>query len=641
MLKTERLYFGGDYNPEQWGESVWREDISLMKDLGVNIVSLGIFSWSSIEVEEGVFDFGWMDKIIQLLTDANIAIDMASGTASPPAWLSRKHPDLFATTQTGIRFSHGGRQHYSPASKSYRDYSLKFLEKLLRRYAGHPNIVMWHVNNEIGCHNPYDFGEESAELFREWLRIRYGDIENLNVAWNTRFWSQGYNDFSQIDPPRFTSHGTFPNPAMQLDFQRYSSEQLLSIFVRERNLIREYDSSTPITTNFMSVHDVSAMDYWRWSKEVDFVSTDHYLQFANIDRDVDLALYSDLTRGFAGGNNWLLMEHSPSSVNWQPVNSIKTKNETLNNALQHVFRGSQGALFFQVRQSKGGSERFHSAMIPHSGSDTRIFRNMKSLSTQLEVLKEITEEVVVESDIAMIFDYEDSWVTEQENLPSDKLNYREEIFEWYHALFKLNQRVDFIDKHQTHKSFNDYKILIAPMMHIVEQELVDQLREFVLNGGVLVSSYFSGVADSNLAIQGQSFGGKFLNDIFGIWVEEFAPMREAHGRLTNGFEHYIWREIATLDGSAETIAAYESKDETDGAPAITLRSLGKGKAMYVGTRLLSSDLVKLLSTKLELNQSDALLKTVQRGKRTLVWNSSDQEVSLQGVLLTPGECAVI
>lgn len=640
MLKTNSMYFGGDYNPEQWPESVWEEDIALMNKLGVNLVSLGIFSWSAIEVEEGRFDFGWMDKIVKLLTEAGIAIDMASGTASPPAWLTKKHPEMLATTDTGTRFAHGGRQHYSPASKAYEEYSLKYLEEILKRYAGHPNIVMWHVSNEIGCHNPYDFGQEAAVKFREWLRTKYATIDDLNAAWYTTFWSQRFTDFEEINTPSFTSYGTSPNPAMQMDFRRYSSDQLLSIFTRERDLIRKYDDSTPITTNFMSMSGISAMNYWQWSKEVDFVSTDHYLTFASDDRDIDLALYSDLTRGFAGGDNWLLMEHSSSSVNWQPVNSIKTKHEALNNGLQHVFRGSQGALFFQFRQSRGGSERFHSSMIPHSGSESRIFRNMKLLSEHLDSLSDITEAETDKADIAFIFDYEDSWVTDQNNIPSEKLNYREELHQWYKAFFKLDQRVDFIDKSQTHKKFTDYKILVAPMMHITEEWLVDQLKAFVEDGGTLITTYFSGAADRNLELQGSSYGGKFLTDIFGVRVEEYAPMREQQGSLSNGFSNSLWREIVQTQEDVETLATYESQDETEGNSAITLRALGNGRSIYVGTRLVNQDLMKLMTQTLGIEDGDNGINTVKRGNKKLVWNGAKQSLSLHGLNLEPGECSI-
>ena len=611
-----------------------------MQKLGVNIVSIGIFSWASIEPKEGQFDFSWMDEIVKLLTEANIAIDMASGTASPPAWLTRKHSEMLATTNMGVRFNHGGRQHYSPASKAYEEYSLKYLEQILKRYAGHPNIVMWHVNNEIGCHNPYDFGEETAVKFREWLQAKYSTVDELNDAWYTTFWSQRYSTFEEIQPPSFTSYGTSPNPAMEMDYRRYSSDQLLSIYVRERDLIRKYDSETPITTNFMSMSGTFAMDYWKWSKEMDFVSTDHYMTFSSKDRGIDLALYSDLTRGFAGGESWLLMEHSSSSVNWQPINTIKSNNEAVNNGLQHTFRGSQGALFFQLRQSRGGSERFHSSIIPHSGVDTRIGRNMRELSSQLESLSNIAGENTKPAKIAMIFDYEDSWVTDQANLPSERLKYREELHLWYKSIFNTGEQLDFIDKAQSFKKFSDYSVIIAPLMHIVNNELVSELKRFVENGGTLITTYFSGAADQNLALLGNSYGGKFLTDIFGVTVEEYAPMDEPEGNLSNGYKNSTWREITSVDSSVEVLASFADRGETKNSPAVTRRSVGRGKAIYVGTRLDAGSLADLVASELSLSHDNLGLSAVTRGDKTLYWNSSDQVLTHNQKTLEPGEFAI-
>lgn len=640
MLDTSKLFFGGDYNPEQWDESVWDEDIQLMRRLGVNLVSLGIFSWASIEKEDGKFDFSWMDKIVQKLSAAKISIDMATGTASPPAWLARKHPEMLATTDSGVSFNHGGRQHYSPASAAYKQYSHRYLEKILDRYAGHSSIVMWHVNNEIGCHNPYDFGEETNEEFRKWLKNRYGKIEDLNRAWYTTFWSQRYGSFEEIESPSFTSYGTKANPTMQLDFRRYSSDQLLSIFIDERDLIRKYDQVTPITTNFMSMRHITAMDYWKWAKEVDFISTDHYLNFDSSDRKVDLAFFADLTRGFAGGENWLIMEHSTSAVNWQPVNTVKSTEEIIGNSLNHVFRGSQGALYFQFRQSKGGSERFHSAIVPHSGIETRIGRAMEELSAKLQSLSSISSNRTETARIAMIFDYEDSWVTDQENLPSQRLNYLEELFAWYKALHKLGINVDFIDKNESFSNFSDYEVILAPMMHIVENDLVARLDNYVKSGGVLFSSYFSGASDSNLALNGKSFGGDLLGKIFGVLVEEYAPMLEEAGDLSNGYRCSIWREFATLEAGVETIATFISQDESHGQPAITRHNLNLGKAIYVGTSLDSDSLVKMFGSELAFDTSKSGLSFIRRGQKYLVSNSSEEVHQHAGKDLVPGESII-
>ena len=597
-------------------------------------MSLGVFSWSSIETSDGVFDFDWLDRIMDKLHAAGVKIDMATGTASPPAWLARKHPEMMAVTDTGASFSHGGRQHYSPASSAYEKYSLRFLERLLEHVASHPGIVMWHVNNEIGCHNPYDFGEETASKFQTWLRGKYKTIQNLNEAWNAKFWSQSYSDFSEINPPRFTSYGTSPNPAMQMDFRRYSSDQLLSIYTRERDLIRKYDSERPITTNFMSMKHITAMDYWKWAEEVDFVSTDHYLNFSREDRHVDLAFYSDLTRGFAGGKNWLVMEHSVSAVNWQPVNTIKSSTEIVRDSLQHVFRGSQGAMFFQFRQSRGGSERYHSSLVPHSGINTRIGRATKQLSENLDRLSSVCSKSTERARVALIFDYEDSWVTDQTNLPTDRLNYLDEIEKWYAAFFEAGVNVDFVDKQQSQASFSDYEVVVAPMMHISSQSTNAALTDFVSSGGTLLTTFFSGYATENLALSGSSYGGELLSELFGVAVEEPAPMLEETGQLSDGKSHGVWREISSVKNGVDVLAEFTSNDETNGCPAITSRVVSSGRAIYVGTSLSSDSISKLIEEVLELEISPVNVLT--RGEKSMVTNFGSSEAIFKGQKIAPG-----
>lgn len=632
---SQKLFFGGDYNPEQWDERVWEDDMKLMNDLGVNLVSLGVFSWSSIEKSDGVFDFSWLDRIMDKLHASGVGIDMATGTASPPAWLALKHPEMLATTDTGTKFSHGGRQHYSPASSDYEHYSLRFLDRLLGHVSSHPGIVMWHANNEIGCHNPYDFGPETSAKFREWLRAKYATIEDLNTAWNAKFWSQSYSEFEEINPPRFTSYGTSPNPAMQMDFRRYSSDQLLSIFTRERDLIREHDSVRPITTNFMSMKHITALDYWKWAKEVDFISTDHYLNFSSANRHIDLALYSDLTRGFAGGKSWLIMEHSVSAVNWQPVNTIKSSTEIIRDSLQHVFRGSQGAMFFQFRQSRGGSERYHSALVPHSGTDTRTVHATRDLAANLKKLMSVSASTVERSKVAIIFDYEDSWATQQANLPTNRLSYLDEIENWFEAFFRAGINVDFIDKGQSQSSFSDYEIVIAPMMHICSQSLIANLRDFASSGGTVITTFFSGYADENLALSGNSYGGPLLDDLFGVVVQEPAPMLEESGLLSDGKSNSIWREISKARDGTEVLAVFDSGDESSGSPAITSRSIGSGKAIYVGTSLAKESLASLLSDVLQLEMGD--LNILTRGERTMATNFGSSDVIYKNQKISPGD----
>ena len=320
MLKTNKLFFGGDYNPEQWSKDVWKQDIELMQKANVNLVSLGIFSWARLEVSDGNYQFGWLDEVMDLLHAGGISVDLANATASPPAWLSLEHPEILPVNFDGIRLEFGGRQAYCAASPVYQKKAAQLTEKLAERYAKHPAVVMWHVNNEYGCHAPYCYCDVSRDAFVGWLKNKYASIEELNTSWGTDFWSQRYYNWEESPAPKRTPDGTHPNPGAQIDFRRFTSEITLNLFKTERDIIKKYDKVNPVTTNFMSMKFTHAMDYFAWAKEVDFVSTDHYLAQHDIENHIDLAQMADLTRGFANGKQWLLMEHSSSAVNWQPRN---------------------------------------------------------------------------------------------------------------------------------------------------------------------------------------------------------------------------------------------------------------------------------------------------------------------------------
>ena len=313
--------FGGDYNPEQWPREVWREDIGSMRRAGVTFVSLGIFAWSWLEPADGSYDFEWLDEAMGLLADADIAVDLATATASPPMWLAQAHPEIAPIDHDGQRLWPGSRQAWCPSSATFTAYATRLTEAMARRYHDHPALAMWHISNEYGCHNTPCFCDTCATGFRDWLRERYGTLDDLNQAWGTAFWSQRYTDWSQPLPPRRTP--TFPNPGQTLDYRRYQSDALLRQFLAERAVLLEHSPGVPITTNFMTMRHFSHLDYHRWAahltEPVDRISTDHYVVDLLEDPWAEQAFCGDLTRGIAGGGPWLLMEHSTSAVNWQPV----------------------------------------------------------------------------------------------------------------------------------------------------------------------------------------------------------------------------------------------------------------------------------------------------------------------------------
>jgi len=593
MLNTDRLYFGGDYNPEQWPKEVWKNDIELMQKAKVNLVSLGIFSWANIEISDGNYQFGWLDEIMDLLHEGGISVDLATATASPPAWLSAAHPEILPVNFDGIRLEFGGRQAYCAASKVYQEKAAALTEQIAKRYAKHPAVVMWHVNNEYGCHAPYCYCDASKAAFVQWLQKKYASLDELNASWGTDFWSQRYRNWDDIPAPKRTPDGTHPNPGAQIDFRRFSSEITLELFKTERDIIKKYDSVNPVTTNFMSMKGTHAMDYFAWAKEVDFVSTDHYLAQHDIENHIDLAQMADLTRGFADGKQWLLMEHSSSAVNWQPRNYAKTPGQEKRNAMSFVARGSQGAMYFQWRQSQAGSERFHSAMVPHGGEDTRVYREVAELGKLLSDHPELSKHTTDKAEVAIVFDYEQFWAMMQANLPTEDLSYSDTVAAWYRALYKEGIQPDFVPANVDAATLADYKLVLMPMVHMLSDSEEQLFTSYAQNGGNLVVGYFSNVADRTLRVKLGGYGGRLVKDVIGLYVEEFYPLRESTVKLSNGFEAKLWAELSALNG-AEVVAEFSS-GQAKGQAAIVKRNLGGSTAWYQGTELTDDSQRKFFS----------------------------------------------
>ncbi len=574
--RLKALAFGGDYNPEQWPESVWHEDVALMREAGVTMVTVGVFSWSRLEPAEGEFDFDWLDRVLDLLHEGGILVDLATPTASPPPWFSRAYPDSLPVTVDGQTLGIGARESYCPSSPDYRRAAVRIAGALAARYSDHPALALWHIHNEYGSHVGPCYCDASAAAFRAWLRERHGTLDALNAAWGTTFWSQGYGDWEEITAPR---RAPMPvNPSQQLDFMRFSSSAYLDCYRLERDVVRELSPDVPITTNFMTT-SCRHIDYWGWADEVDVVSTNHYLIAEDADNHVQLAMTADLSRGLSRGRPWLLLEHSTGAVNWQPRNLAKAPGEMRRNSLTHVARGSDGAMFFQWRASRFGAEKFHSAMLPHAGTDSRIWREVVALGSDVSALAELQGSTLT-ADVAIVWDWEAWWALELEFRPTIDLDYQERVRAYYEAFWNANVTIDFVEPGA---DLSPYRLVVVPSLYMVPEPVARNLTEYVSGGGRLLVSFFSGMVDENDAIPPGPHPGA-LRDLLGLEIEEFHPLAaEDAVTVDSGLRADVWSEHVILRGAEAERRFTDGPD--GGEPAVTRHDVGAGSAWYVATRL--------------------------------------------------------
>jgi beta-galactosidase len=580
------LAFGGDYNAEQWPEATWDEDIRLMREAGVTMMTLGVFSWALLEPAEGQYEFGWLDRLMDRLEHAGIVVDLATPTASPPPWFALAHPDALPMTRDGRRLTVGAREHFCPSAPAYRAAAIAMARQLAMRYGGRPHLALWHVNNEMGAHVGPCYCPVSKNAFVDWLRRAYGDVDALNDAWGTTFWGQRYGDWGEVDVPRLAPMPV--NPAQQLDFARFSSEQYLECFRLERGVLHELSPGVPVTTNFMA-NNCKHMDYWAWVEEVDVVTNDHYLPAEDPAPQVDLAMSADLARGLARGRPWLLLEHSTSAVNWQPRNLAKPPGELRRNSLSHVARGSEGAMFFQWRASRFGGEKFHSAMVPQAGTDSDLWRDVVALGADLGRLAPLRGSTV-SSRVAVVWDWQSWWALELEFRPSCELSYAERMRTCYEALWRQHVTVDFVP---ATGDLAGYAAVVVPSLYLVTPEAAASLRRYVEGGGHLLMSYFSGIVDGHDTVPVGPYPG-MVRDLLGLTVEEFHPLAAGEQVvLDDGTTATVWSEKVVLRGATSLLRFADGPDA--GCPALTRHRLGSGTATYLATHLALPALRRVLS----------------------------------------------
>jgi beta-galactosidase len=590
--KLPQIWYGADYNPDQWPEEVWAEDMRMMQLAHVNVATLPVFSWALLQPAEDRYEFAWLDRILDQLADSGVYACLATSTAAQPAWMSQRFPDVLPTGPDGLRRRHGGRVTFCPSSPNYRRYSSALAEQLALRYKDHPTLVAWHIANEYGRHCYCDL---CAEGFREWLKERHGSLEAVNEAWNTNFWSHRFYAWSEIEPPmEIGERGNIP---MLLDYDRFQNQAILECYLGEYHAIKAITPEVAITTNFMS--QFKPLNYAAWAPYLDVISFDSYPR-PDLPMS-DVAFNHEQMRGLKDGQPFMLMEQTPSQTNWMPRNPLKRPGVMRLQSYQAVAHGADTVMFFQWRRARGGPEKMHGAIVDHVGHEhTRVFGEVQTLGVELDSLGDALLDSRQDARVALLFDWENWWAIDYSSGPSVDLNYIRTCKRYYHALWQANIAVDVV---RPEADLSGYDLVLAPMLYMVRPGVADHLEAYVRQGGTLLVSFLSGLVDENDMATMDGYPGE-LRNLLGIWVEEFDPLLEGEtrgvdmgepwGRLQGEYRGGVLCDLLHLEG-AQARATF-SEDFYAGRPALTVNEYGQGKALYLAADVEDAMLADLLLT---------------------------------------------
>lgn len=579
-----KMLHGGDYNPEQWLHmpEILDRDIELMKKASINTVSLGIFSWAVLEPEEGKFDFVWMEQIIDRLFKNGISVILATPTGARPKWMADKYEEVLRVDAMRRRQLFGARHNHCYTSPIYREKTRIINSELSRRFGNHPGVIAWHISNEYGgeCHCPL-----CQRAFQNWLKEKYLSIENLNRAWATTFWSHRYNDFSQIESP--SPIGELGLHGLNLDWMRFITHQTVDFLKHEIRAIRDGGSDKPTTINMM--YDFQGLNYHKFADVIDFVSWDAYPDWhakTESATAMECGMQHDIMRSIQK-KPFLLMESCPSATNWQPISKLKKPGLLHAASMQAVAHGSDSVLYFQFRQSRGASEKFHGAVVDHyGGEDTRVFREVAEVGTSLEKLREVAGSNAI-AKIAIILDWESRWAMENAQGPRNQgLHYLEAVEKTYFAFRKRGLNVDVIDMEQ---DIEGYSVVAAPMLYMFRAGFEEKIRSFVEKGGRLVMTYWSGIVDETdlCFLDGTPYG---LMDVMGLRSTEIDGLFDwgsnsavpVEGNAMGLAKTYTCKNLCELvkPSTANVLMTY-GEDFYAGMPALTGNTFGEGRAYYV------------------------------------------------------------
>jgi beta-galactosidase len=513
-MRVPGIPYGADYNPEQWEPRYIDDDIERMREAGVTVVTLGVFSWATLEPRPGEFDLGWMRAVMDRLHAAGIGVDLATATASPPPWMGALYPETLPTTADGTRLSWGSRQQYNPSSRVFRERVAVLVSRLAEEFADHPALIAWHVGNEYGGHVAESFDDESAEHFRTWLGIKYENLASLNLAWGTAFWSQRYSTWSEVSPPR--AMPTIPNPHQLDDWREYCSDTLLELYLLERDILRSANPDVPITTNYMGLF--RPLDYWKWSEHLDFISNDSYPDPANPRAAREFAFDCDLMRSLARGKPFVQMEQVTTAVQWRPRNATKRPGQYALWSLSAVARGADGILNFQWRQSLAGAETFHGAMVPHAGADSATWQEVVELGATLAQLAPVRDEPV-HADTAILWDWRNAWAQQNAVGPTDEAAPENGARAWHASLFELGHVVDFA--HPEH-DLTGYRVIVVPALFRLTDAAADRIEQARQSGSQVIVTYLTGYVDEQGHVREGGYLGPLANTV-GVRVVDISP----------------------------------------------------------------------------------------------------------------------
>lgn len=583
--KLPKIWYGGDYNPEQWDKEVMDEDLRMFKLAGIDVATINVFSWALSQPNEDTYDFTWLDETIDRLWANGTYVCLATSTGAHPAWMARKYPDVLRVDFEGRKHKFGKRHNSCPSSPTFRTYSERMADKLAQRYKDHEAILIWHVSNEYGG---YCYCDNCADGFRTWLQERYTTLAQLNKAWYTGFWGHTFYDWEDIVPPNALSEESPGDrscfQAISLDYRRFMSDSLLDCYKLEYNAIRQHAPQVPITTNLMGLY--KELNYFKWAPYLDVISWDNY---PSLDTPVSLtSMTHDLMRGLKDGQPFMLMEQTPSQQNWQKYNSLKRPGVMKLWSYQAVAHGADTILFFQLRRSAGACEKFHGAVIEHVGHEhTRVFRECAELGNELGRLSDKVLDARVKARVGIVFDWENRWAVGLSSGPTIALDYVDEVHKYYDALFQQNIQADMIG---TDTDLTGYDIVIAPVLYMVKEGYAKRVEDFVRAGGIFLTTFFSGIVGEDDRVTLGGYPGE-LRSVLGIWAEEIdalfpdqsneIQLNAQWGELEGNYQCGILCDLIHAEG-AEVKAVY-GKDIYQGMPALTVNTYGAGQAWYVAT----------------------------------------------------------